>query len=138
MANGTQTYVRDAVVKHFADLQTPGFLTGDEVAKALNHKEDVITQVLLSLFRKKILQRRKRGGTNRYEYHRGDRISFGLKHAGRKFPYHKLSSKQQEEKHPAPAASGMAGIVLKINGKAEAVTLSDAKSLFNDLKVLFG
>lgn len=133
------TIVRDAVVKFFNERPAESFFNVDDLAKNLKMNRDSTSSAARLLVKRKILERRRIPGSNRYEYGAGSRLSVGLKYTGRKFPFHKKN--QESTLQPAPASaptfSGL-GLILTINSIPHPVSLSEARKMFEELKGLFG
>lgn len=135
--------VRDAIVEHYS-RNAGQYLTADEIADKLKLARDSTAATLHSLAARAVLVRRLRDGSKAYEYAQGKRIAFGLKYAGRKFPFSKKVNGADDSPAPkkqgvwkAPAPSGGVGIVIKVDNTAHAITLAQAEALYQELRTLF-
>lgn len=127
------TQVRDAIISALSK-KAGEFFTPDEIAKQHKLNPGATGGAARVLVKKGVLRKRKREGGREIEYAAGPRISFGEKYAGRRFPFHRADHPNGDS---IPAANGGVGIVIKIDGTAHAITLSEAKGIFTDLKALF-
>lgn len=133
------TQVRDALL---VAVKKAGekYHTPEELAEKLGLNAGSAGGSLRELARKHILRKRMREGSRAVEYTAGPRFAFGEKYAGRKFPFHRNGKGSADEVagNAVPAAGGGLGIVVKLDGQAHAITLAQAKELFQELRVLFG
>lgn len=140
------THVRDTVVLHFAKLPETKYLSIDELQAILNHNRDSIASVCANLAIKRVLIRRKRdSNVYLFEYAKGPRIDWALKQEGVKFsprPRKKapIAAAPVERKIPkvAEGAEGAVGLVIRIDGTAHAISLAQAKLIYDQLDVVFG
>lgn len=129
------TQVRDAMVAALNKAEGK-YASAEAMAKKAGVAVNSAAAALAGLAKKGIAKRERNG--KEFEYTVGPRIAFGLKHAGHRFPNRKHAKQEEVNGEAVPASSGMAGIVIKLEGSAHAITLGEAKALFNELKVLFG
>jgi DNA-binding transcriptional MocR family regulator len=136
--------VRDAVVAEVQKNPTR-FYTIDELADQLKLTRDSVAGALYTLGARAAVTRRRRDGHGTaYEYAAGKRIESIAKRAGRRLGASRIQQGKASFRgtpvngEAVPAAAGGVGIVVKIDGQAHAITLSQAKTLYVELGALFG
>lgn len=149
------TEIRDGIMRYFKD-HPAGYTKTTELQKVIGKNLSDTGHAARGLVKKRILVRQRVVGSNQYEYAAGPRLEWGLRHLGIKFPYHQTSRKRRRaaKREDAPAVSTAAapkavkpelkepsagaGMVLRFNGQGYAIPLTEARSIYEDLKALFG
>lgn len=139
------TLVRDAIVS-FLEKNEGKYFTVGELANQASLNKLSAGHALARLKALGIAARQVREGQGSpFEYSAGKRMNFAKKYAGRKFPYHQnrgdappASVKGNGSEAPPPPAESSLGLILKVDGQAHAITLSQAKAIYLELKQLFG
>lgn len=144
---GNVTKHRDAAM-HLFEKDRGKYYTVPEVEEKTGLPTAAWTSILARMAHRNLAIRRLRDGSKAFEYAAGPRLEWGLKHEGHRLPHRHKNRKERRTaakavgvaaiKAVTPVGVAGAGLVVKFGGTAHAITMPEARIIYDDLRTLFG